>query len=157
MSFLALGIAVVGIAAWMKRFKTRQHPAFLALAALILILPNLSYAQGGTPPSGGTPPGGGGGGGGSNTLTGFTIGAYTLQSSYRVSTYQYNYTYTTTAANANSTPYNLVLGTLTSSNANTTVVSGSVEFGLVPASGSASGLTTFTIRQDRRYTFDPQA
>ncbi len=69
--------------------------------------------------------------------------------------YQYDYTYTTSVTNANNTPYSLVLGTLTSSSANTIVVAGSVEFGSLPAVGSTSGLTTFTIRQDRRYAFAP--
>ena len=167
-SLLASGIVVFSIGLFLRRHRTQPHlKAVFGLTLLALFLPGASHAQGVTPPGGtggggtggGGTGGGGTGGGGTTTsgsaLTGFTIGAYTLQSSYRVSTYQYNYTYTTTAANATSTPYNLVLGTLTSSNANTTVVSGSVEFGLVPAAGSASGLTTFTIRQDRRYAFDP--
>jgi hypothetical protein len=88
-------------------------------------------------------------------ITGITIGPYALQSSYRYSEYQYNYTFTTTAANANATAYSSVLGTVTSSNANTVVMAGTVEFGNVAAKSTAQGLTTFTIRQDRRYSFDP--
>ncbi len=158
-SLLVLGLASAGFLLWMRRTKAPLRPGALAgLAMAALLIPGLSRAQGpgggGTPPTGGTPPGGSGGGG-SSTLTGLTIGPYTLQSSYRVSAYAYNYRYTTTVTNTNATVASNVLGTLTSSNANTVVVSGSVEFGSVPALGSTPGLTTFTIQQDRRYAFNP--
>jgi hypothetical protein len=88
-------------------------------------------------------------------LTGFTIGSYRLQSSYQYSEYEYDYTFTTTATNSNTTPYSSVLGTVTSSSSTTVVRAGTVEFGSVAAVSTAAGLTTFTIRQDRRYPFDP--
>ena len=89
------------------------------------------------------------------TLSGFTIGSYTLQSSLRYSQYLYNYTLITSVTNSNATAYSSVLGTVTSSDPNTTIVAGEVEFGNVPAASKALGLTTFTIRHDSRYTFDP--
>lgn len=159
-TLLALGLTMVCFLMIKRRHvdgKALKVGGSLLLA--VLLLPSLLHAQGGTPPTGGgggSPPTGGGGGG-SSTLTGVTIGAYTLQSSYRYSANQYNYVYTTTAANANTAAYSAVLGTVTSSSANTVVVSGTVEFGNVPAIGTAAGLTTFTIRQDRRYAFTPSS
>jgi hypothetical protein len=137
----------------------------LAFMALSISLPHTATAQtgppgGGTPLSGGTPPTGGfpgGGGATTSAVSGMTIGSYHLLSSYRYSANQYYYTYNTSVNNTNSTAYSYVLGTLTSSNANTVVVSGSVEFGHVPAGGTVAGLTAFTILQDRRYAFDPSS
>lgn len=136
------------------RSRSRVALSFVLTATLIL-----GTAQAQTPPSGGAPPGGGPGGGGATltALTGFTIGNYTLQSSYRYSEYEYDYTFTTTATNSNSTPYSSVLGTVTSSSSTTVVRAGTVEFGGVAADSTAAGLTTFTIRQDRRYPFDPSS
>lgn len=126
----------------------------LVLAATLV----LGVAQAQTPPSGGAPPGGAGGGGMTLTaLTGFTIGSYKFQSSYQYSEYEYDYTFTTTATNSNATPYSSVLGTVTSSSSTTVVRAGTVEFGNVAADSTAAGLTTFTIRQDRRYSFDPSS
>lgn len=154
LSLLALGMVAICMGFWVRKQKLQvRSSALLGLVVVMLSFPEWSHAQGGGTPPGGTAPGGGTTTG--TSVTGFTIGAYALQSSYRVSTYQYNYTYTTTVTNANTSPYSLVLGTLTSSNANTVVVAGNVEFGTVPGAGTASGLTTFTIRQDRRYAFDP--
>lgn len=158
--FLACVLRFTTVARLVKylRFSTLGALSFVLLVAHATV-----YAQGGPPgggpPGGGTPPGGGGPGGGGTTTTvsGMTIGSYTLLSSYRASAYQYYYTYTTSVTNTNSTPYTYVLGTLTSSTPNTVVISGSVEFGLVPAGGTASGLDAFTILQDRRYAFDPSS
>ena len=115
-----------------------------------------AFAQ--TPPAGGgTPPAGGAGPGGGptvTTLTSVTIGPYKLHSSMRYSEYEYDYTYTTSAINSGAAA-TFVLGTVTSSSANTVVISGSVNFGSVAADSTAPGTTTFTIRQDRRYSFDP--
>ena len=133
-----------------------QRPSRSGIAAALLLLTffttNSLHAQGpggsGGPPSGG----GGGGGGGASAITGITVGQYVLRSSYQVSAYEYNDTYTVIATNTNATPYSFVLGTVTSSDAHSVVVSGAVEFGSLPALGTASGLTTFTVRQDHRYT-----
>ena len=153
---LAMGFAVLFGRIAVKYIHGRAQAGNLFVLLLtITVLPCAVHAQG---PGGGTPPGGGPGGGGTTTaISGINIGSYNLLSSYRSSTYQYYYTFTTSATNTNSTPYSYVLGTLTSSNANTVVVSGAVEFGLIPAGGSATGLTSFTILQDRRYTFDPSS
>lgn len=149
------GIAVL-LATFLKRKKLvlRIRPVAMLAALGSLALPWLVQAQGGPP---GTPPGGGGppGGGTTAPISGMTIGPYKLLSSYRASTYQYYYTYTTNVTNTNSTAYSYVLGTLTSSSASTLITSGSVEFGLVPAGGTVSGLSAFTILQDRRSSFDP--
>ena len=78
-----------------------------------------------------------------------------LRSSFRYSQYQYDYTYSTTAMNSNAGSYTLVEGAITSSSPNTVVLEPTVFFGNVPGNSSASSRTTFTIRQDRRYPFDP--
>lgn len=147
------------------RFATFRRAGAIAAAVPLLMLPLAVHAQtgppgGGTPPTGGVPPTGGGPGGGggtTTTLSGMTIGPYELLSSYRASQYQYYYTYTTSVTNSNSTPYTYVYGTVTSSDSHTVVISASVEFGLVPAGGSASGFDAFTILQDRRYAFNPSS
>jgi hypothetical protein len=125
-------------------------------ATVLLGMQAPAFAQ--TPPAGGgtPPPGGGGPGGGPTvtTLTSIAIGPYHLHSSSRYSQYLYDYTYTTSAINSGSAA-TFVLGTVTSSNANTVVISGAVNFGNVAADSTTPGTTTFTIRQDRRYSFDP--
>ena len=136
--------------------RSRRRGALAWMLAATLVMGGVE-AQ--TAPTGGTPPTGGGAPGGVTltALTGFTIGNYRLQSSYRYSEYEYDYTFTTTATNTNSTPYSSVMGTVTSSSATTVVRAGTVEFGGVAADSTAAGLTTFTIRQDRRYAFDPSS
>ena len=139
------------------RSRLRKSVALAWMLAATLVM---GAAEGQTPPSGGAPPGGSGGPGGGVTLTaltGFTIGDYKLQNSYRYSEYEYDYTFSTTATNTNSTPYSSVMGTVTSSSSTTVVRAGTVEFGSVAADSTTAGLTTFTIRQDRRYAFDPSS
>ena len=125
-------------------------------ATVLLGVQAPAFAQ--TPPAGGGPPPGGGGGPGGGptvtTLTSIAIGPYHLHSSTRYSQYLYEYTYTTSAINSGSAATS-VLGTVTSSSANTVVISGAVNFGNVAADSTTPGTTTFTIRQDRRYSFDP--
>lgn len=162
---LVLGGAVLLLTACFKRNRFKRQSIIAAAAlALCITLPQVVSAQSGppsgTPPNGGTPPTGGGGPGGGTTtaaISGMTIGPYNFLDSYRASVYDYYYRYTTTVSNTNTTPYTYVLGTLTSSSSHTVVISGQVEFGLVPAGGTATGLTPFTILQDRRYPFDPSS
>ncbi len=154
---------LLAVVAYLSLGKPRQHGGLATpVAALILLaLPAAIPAQTGPPgggPPGGTPPSGGGPPGVTTSpISGMSIGPYNLLNSYRASTYQYYYEYTTSVTNTNSAAYTYVLGTLTSSSANTVVVSATVEFGLVPGGGSATGLTSFTILQDRRYAFDPSS
>ena len=126
-------------------------------ATALLGMHATALAQTAPPGGGGTPPPGGGGPGGGptvTTLTSVTIGPYQLHSSRRYSEYLYDYFYTTSAINSGSAATS-VLGTVTSSSANTVVISGTVNFGDVAADSTTPGTTTFTIRQDRRYSFDP--
>ena len=108
------------------RSRLRKSVALAWMLAATLVM---GAAEGQTPPSGGAPPGGGGGPGGGVTLTaltGFTIGDYKLQNSYRYSEYEYDYTFSTTATNTNSTPYSSVMGTVTSSSSTTVVRAGTI-------------------------------
>ena len=86
----------------------------------------------------------------------FVIGAYHLQSSVRSSLYDYDYTYTVSLMNTEPAADGVV-GMVSSSSQNTTVLSGTVNFGTVPANSSVTSTGTFTIRQDRRYAFEPSS
>ena len=141
---------------------TTRYPGWLPKVSLLFcaataLLGMHATALAQTPPPGGggtPPPGGPGGGPTVTTLTSVTIGPYQLHSSRRYSEYLYDYFYTTSAINSGSAATS-VLGTVTSSSANTVVISGTVNFGNVAADSTTPGTTTFTIRQDRRYSFDP--
>lgn len=83
-----------------------------------------------------------------------TIGAYHLQTSTRVSAYQYDYTYTADVKNGGA-PRQNVVGTVTSSSPSTLVTDATVSFGAVPTSSAFTSTDTFTLRQDRRVAFNP--
>jgi arylsulfate sulfotransferase len=84
----------------------------------------------------------------------FAAGAYHLQSSVRSSLTQYDYTYTVGLSDSGAAAQNVV-GTVVSFSPNTLVLKGSVNFGMIPANTSITSTDTFTIRQDRRFGFDP--
>lgn len=84
----------------------------------------------------------------------FAVRAYHLQSSVRSSLTQYDYTYTVDLSDSGVAAQNVV-GTVVSSSPNTLVLKGSVKFGTVPATATITSTDTFTIRQDRRFGFDP--
>jgi len=75
--------------------------------------------------------------------------SYQLISSARVDRTSYDYTYQVSITN--------VTATVTSSSSNTTIIDGGVGFGNVGAGETVAGTDTFTIRQNRRYAFDPSA
>jgi arylsulfate sulfotransferase len=84
----------------------------------------------------------------------FAVGAYHLQNSVRSSLTQYDYTYTVDLSDSGAAAQNVV-GTVVSFSPNTLVLKGSVNFGTVPANTTITSTDTFTIRQDRRFGFDP--
>ena len=83
-----------------------------------------------------------------------TIGNYSLVKSQRVTLYEYDYTYSAKVTNTGPAVAD-VQGSLTSLNPKTKVVDGNLSFGDVAAGSVKASLDTFTIRQDRRYAFDP--
>ena len=84
-----------------------------------------------------------------------SVGSYHLQSSTRVSTYQYDYTYTADVANNSGATRQTVTGTVTSSAPSTIVEKATVQFGPVAANQTVTSTDTFVIRQDRRVAFNP--
>jgi hypothetical protein len=82
------------------------------------------------------------------------VGNYKLISSQRVTLYQYDYAYTADLTNTGPA-VNDVQATLTSLDAHTLVIDGSLSFANVAANSQKTSLDTFTIRQDRRYAYDP--
>ena len=83
-----------------------------------------------------------------------TILNYILISKQRVGRTDYNYTYRTDVKNNGSDVQNCT-ASLTGTSANTTVVDGSLSFGSVDEGSVVTSSDTFTIRQNRRYPFDP--
>lgn len=81
---------------------------------------------------------------------------YQLMNSTRVGRTAYDYTYKVNIINNSFAVYN-VKATVTSSAPGTTIIDGDVTFGDVPASGNISSPDTFTIRQNRSYSFDPSS
>ncbi len=82
--------------------------------------------------------------------------SYQLINSARVDRTSYDYTYQVNITN-NGTVVQNVTATVTSSSSNTTIIDGGVSFGSVGAGETVTGTDTFTIRQNRRYAFDPSA
>ena len=80
---------------------------------------------------------------------------YELISKSRASRTEYDYTYQANIINSGPTIEVNVTATLSSSSENTTIIDGVVSFGNVSAGDTVTGADTFTIRQDRRYPFDP--
>jgi hypothetical protein len=79
-----------------------------------------------------------------------------LVSSTRVGRTLIEYTYNVNITNNGSDAQD-VTASVSSSSPYTVVVDGAVNFGDVPAGETVTGTDTFTIRQDRRYPFDPEA
>lgn len=80
---------------------------------------------------------------------------YQLISKSRASRTEYDYTYQANITNSGPTIEVNVTATLSSSSENTTIIDGDVTFGNVSAGDTVGGADPFTIRQDRRYPFDP--
>jgi len=80
---------------------------------------------------------------------------YELVGKSRASRTEYDYTYQANITNSGPTIEVNVIATLSSSSENTTIIDGDVTFGNVSAGNTVAGVDTFTIRQDRRYSFDP--
>lgn len=85
-----------------------------------------------------------------------TIGNYTLMSKQRVSRTDYHYTFQADITNSGESVLG-VTAELTTSSPNTTVVEGALSFGDVASQSSQTSLDTFTVRQNRRYPFDPES
>ncbi|WP_419805811.1 aryl-sulfate sulfotransferase [Terriglobus sp.] len=85
-----------------------------------------------------------------------SVGSYHLQSSSRVSLYEYDYTYTADVVN-DAVQKQGVTGTVTSNSPQTAVTKSTVQFGSVPSGATVTSVDTFTIRQDRRAAFSPSS
>lgn len=83
-----------------------------------------------------------------------TILNYVLISKQRVGRTDYNYTYRADVKNNGSDVQNCT-ASLSGTSANTTIVDGSLSFGNVDEGSVVTSSDTFTIRQNRRYPFDP--
>jgi len=83
-----------------------------------------------------------------------TVDTYTLVSSKRVSVNDFEYVYRARVTNAGPALRNVV-GTVTSANAATVILEGTLSFGDVGANGSAMSVDTFTFRHNRTVAFDP--
>lgn len=81
---------------------------------------------------------------------------YQLVSSIRVGRTAYNYTYQVNITNNGSDVQN-VTAAVSSGSLNTTIIDGGVNFCDVAAGITVVGTDTFTIRQNRRYAFDPNS
>jgi len=81
---------------------------------------------------------------------------YHLMSSARAGRTAYDYTYQVSITNNGVDVIN-VAASVTSASPNTTVIDGNVNFGEVHSGNTVQGTDTFTIRQDRRYAFDPNS
>jgi len=79
-----------------------------------------------------------------------------LVASRRMTRTVFEYTYRVQADNSGIVAVH-ASGAFTSSSPYTTIVDGSVDFGVLPALGSGASTDTLTIRHDRQYPFDPSA
>jgi hypothetical protein len=77
-----------------------------------------------------------------------------LVGSTRVNLTQYDYVYSVTATSGGQA-YTGVSTVLTSASPNTIVMAGYIMFPDVPANGSVTSTNTYTVRQDRRFAFNP--
>ncbi len=84
----------------------------------------------------------------------FQIASNQLQEKQRVGRTLYEYTYTVSVLN-DGNGATAVSATISSINPNTIIVDGQVNFGDVTAGSTVPSTDTFTIRQDRSYTFNP--
>lgn len=88
---------------------------------------------------------------------GLAVVNYSIVSSVRFDRFSYDYTYYADVRNAGSDYVN-VIGTLASTNPNTTVLRGaSLTFGTVNAGATVRSPSTFVVRHDRRFPFDTSA
>jgi hypothetical protein len=82
---------------------------------------------------------------------------YTYVTSTRVGRFYFDYTYTAQVTNHAASEYSNVTATVSSSSPATAILDGNLTFPNVPAGATVNSTDTFTIRQDRRYPFDPSA
>jgi hypothetical protein len=85
-----------------------------------------------------------------------SVDNYQLVGSQRVNRVLFDYTYTADVTNSGAALQN-VTATLTSNSPNTTVIDNELSFGDVGENATVTSSNTFTIRQDRRFPFDPTA
>ena len=90
----------------------------------------------------------------SNAFADLTVGNYTLISKSQVGRYQFDYTYRANVTNTGPNATN-VNAQATSGSPHTQVIDGSLNFGDVSSQMTVISQDTFTIRQDRRFPFDP--
>lgn len=81
---------------------------------------------------------------------------YTLVNTERVNRFEYDFTYQVTINNGYRAAQN-VTGTVSSSSANTVIIDNHVSFNDLAIHESSESLDTFTLRQNRRHSFDPSA
>ena len=81
----------------------------------------------------------------------------TLVNSTRISRTVFDFTYRAAITNTSNGEASGVTATLTSLSPHMVVVDGSLSFGNIAAGAKAHSSDTFTIRQDRRFPFDPNA
>ena len=86
----------------------------------------------------------------------FSVDGFELQSKTRVSRTDYVYTFKANAVNTGENAGG-VTATLTSTSSNTTVVDGELTFGDIQAGITVQSQDTFSIRQNRKYSFDASA
>ena len=84
------------------------------------------------------------------------INDYTLVSKTRAGRTDYNYTFQINITN-NGNDVENVTASIISSSQNTTIIDGDVHFGEVNANSTITGADTFTIKQNRRYPFEPSS
>ncbi len=92
----------------------------------------------------------------SHAAVDFTIGNYSLLSKKRVSRTEYLYTFKADITN-NGNADSVVSATLKSNSSSTIVTDGNLDFGIVPAGQTVKSSNAFSIRQDRKYSFDEDA
>jgi hypothetical protein len=86
----------------------------------------------------------------------FRVGALTLVGERRISRVVFEYTYRVELVNVG--PAVAALSAqVTSTDPNTTIVDGALQFGAVAANGRALSVDTFALRHDRRFPFNPAA
>jgi hypothetical protein len=85
----------------------------------------------------------------------FAVCNIRLVATKRVGTLEFDYTFLLDATNLGQDVAGLN-ATLSVNATGTKVIDGSVIFGPIPSGGTVTSQDTFTIRQDRRYPFDPK-
>lgn len=80
---------------------------------------------------------------------------YTLISTKRITRVVFEYTYQVKISNPGSKDISGGSAQVTSNSQNTKIIDGKIDFGFIPRGASVTSSDTFTITQDRTYTFNP--